>query len=539
MNKKLIFRAPDFLILLIIFHLIGNIVWIKLNNIPPAWDEAVNTKFSFGFYHFSQNIFYGHFDLKQMVSLFSDYYGPLIRILTSLMFFIFFPSIKLAQFTGTIFFLLSLLMIYFITKELYKSQWIALMATFIFSFYQAVYNYSRWLLLDIPLTFFILLTVFLLIKSEFFTNRKYTLLSFIGLGLSILTKFQAIIYLSIPFGYILFLSIKNKYKLLNNVILGSLTTFLLVFPWLIVSIDKLRFYFTFASSAKPFVDPSDLFDLTTWFHNLKLFIDYDISFFIFVFFVISLVFFLKHKNKYKNFILILIILTYIIFTIFPSKDLRFLFPILPFTAIIFAVGFREFYLRAQNITLFLLPSIIIFNFVMYLSLSFGFPFQKGIRKHIDLPYIKDIVYFNLSDYPVQIYDSRYWPVSEIVNAIDIESKQKPIDIVFLPNYNNFNGNTFSMYAEYKDKTYINIIGAEGRQRFSDAGEVKEYLKNKDYFIYTPNEVGVFYQIDKQAFEQIQKTITRNLYLNRVLILEKWQLPTGQDIYLVKKIVQFD
>ena len=92
---------------------------------------------------------------------------------------------------------------------------------------------------------------------------------------------------------------------------------------------------------------------------------------------------------------------------------------------------------------------------------------------------------------------------------------------------------------YKDKTYINIIGAEGRQRFSDAGEVKEYLKNKDYFIYTPNEVGVFYQIDKQAFEQIQKTITRNLYLNRVLILEKWQLPTGQDIYLVKKIVQFD
>ncbi len=536
MLKKLSFRASYFLILLIVFHLIGNIIWIKLNNIPPAWDEAVHTKFSLEFLHFFQDIFSGRFDFKDFIQPLSNYYGPLVRLFTGLILFIFGPTIKLAQFTGTIFFLLTLLIIYFLGKEIFKNDWIGLIAAFIFSFYQVIYDNSRWLLLDIPLTFFVLTTIYFLIKSNSFEDKKYTLIAFVCLSLTILTKFQGIIYLTIPFGYFVILAVrKNKLNYIKNLVLGILISILFVLPWLIFSFKNLISYYTVAVKPEPFVDPTNLVDPTTWLHYLKLFIDYEMTFFVFLVFLLSLYFYLKVKSNFKFFILMNIVFYYMWFTVFPNKDMRFLFPILPFTALIFAKGFFEFYQKKQILANFILLSTVAFNVIMYLSLSFETPFPKGLRKQIDLPYIKDIVYLNLTDYPVRKFDSRYWPNEEIINDLYKESKGESLEIVFIPNFDNFNDNNFWMYLTSYQYKNINIVRAEGKIRFNSSEELNHYLSRFNYFLYTPETVGVFYQIDKKAFEQIQEQVKFLLELGKAKTIKKYLLPTGESIFLVKRI----
>src|SRR3989344_7984076 len=210
MLKRLKIQPIDLLLLLLFFHLVGNIIWIKLNNAPPAWDEAYNTMRSLDYTHVLENLLLGKFDMRGFVDAFVDYYGPLVRIMTAIILFLFSPHVKLAQFMATPFFLGTIVLVYMIGKELYKNEWTGLFAAFLFSFYQVMYDNSRWLLLDIPMTFFTLLSVYFFIKSNYFEDRKYTILSFIATMLSVLTKFQGFIYLGFSYLFGLINIFKNK-----------------------------------------------------------------------------------------------------------------------------------------------------------------------------------------------------------------------------------------------------------------------------------------------------------------------------------------
>lgn len=536
MSKEFKFTASDCLIILLIFHLIVNIIWIKINNSPPAWDEAKHTWISLEFLHSFQSLTSGNFSLKEFLLPFSDAYGPSIRLFTGFLLFVFGPSIKLAQFVGTITFLLSILMTYLLGKIIFKNEWIGLLAAFIFSFYLVIYDNSRWLLLDIGMVFFILLSIYWLIKSNFFEDKKYSLFTFLSFSLVALTKLQGLIYFIFPFGYSLVLIIKNKklYRF-RKIILGAFGFLSLVSLWILPNMRNIIEYYFIAVKAEPFADPTNLFDPTTWFHYLKLFIDYEIGFFVFLFFLVSLFYYLKSKANLKVFTLFFIAFYYVLFTLFPNKDMRYLFPVLPFTALVFAKGFSEIYQKRKPLVRFMLLAIIVFNVVMNLSLSFGFPLPKGSRKQVDLPYIEDIVYFNLTDYPVRVFDSKLWPQEKIIKDLQLEAKSQRFDLVFIPNYDHFNDNNFWMYLSFYKIKNINIIRAEGRKEFNSQEEVKNYLKNFTYFLYTPNEVGVFYQIDKKAFEQIQDELNKLLFAKKAKILNTYFLPTGQQILLLRKI----
>ena len=130
MLKKLSFKASDFLILLILFHLIGNIVWIKLNNAPPPWDQASHTRFSLLFGHFFNKLYSGKIDSNIFSFAFTDNYGPFLRLTTGFLMSLVSLDIKLAQTVGTIFLVLSFIMIYKLSNEIYKNEWVSLLTVF-------------------------------------------------------------------------------------------------------------------------------------------------------------------------------------------------------------------------------------------------------------------------------------------------------------------------------------------------------------------------------------------------------------------------
>src|SRR3989344_5164683 len=574
MLKRLKIQPIDLLLILLFFHLVGNVIWIKLNNAPPAWDEAYNTMRSLDYFHFFEGLFLGKVDVLGFLTAYIDYYGPLVRIITGFLSLIFSPQIKLAQFVATPFFLGTIYLIYLLGSKLFKNKWIGLLAAFLFSFFQVIYNDCRWLLLDIPMTFFTLLAVYFFIKSNFFENRKYTVFSFIAVLLSVLTKFQGVLYLLVPYFWGLTILIKNKYyKRLRNILIGSLIFIIPSAFYVIPSIEKIKLYYGLAVPGEPLVDPIYLLNPLTWTHHLKLFINYEITFPIFVFFIVSLYFFIKNKNSsthsvilasdegarpesnndsgdtsfprmtpaidkhnYKWFLILNILFYYVFFTVFPNKDMRFLFPILPFVALIFARGFFFFFERYRKLATAAFIFIAVFNLAMYVILSFEYPVKKGSVYFVVVPFVSDIALLNMKNYPVLTFDPHIFPQDRIIKDLKEISRGKDINIVLIPNFEGFNDNNLGIYDRIYRVHNIYTERAGGRTRFESREELDSYLNDYEYFLTTPGEVGVFYQTDKEAFEQMRDALKQRLQDDKAQILKKYTLPNNQEIWLVKRIL---
>jgi len=212
--------------------------------------------------------------------------------------------------------------------------------------------------------------------------------------------------------------------------------------------------------------------------------------------------------------------------------MRFLFPILPYISFIFAKGLVECLNRKKNLGIFLISAYLFFHLIMYFSLSFGFPFSKEVRKVVYLPYLQDIVYFNLSNYPVRQFDARKWPYEEILEDLKKEAKNKTLEFVLIPSYENFNANDFKMY--FASNRIKNIVVIETDKRSFLPDELDNFMKQYDYYLYTPNEVGTFFQLTRKAYEQIRDGVTLLIKNDKAVILKTYQLPSGEDLALVRK-----
>src|SRR3989344_3963643 len=133
MGQKLKVKASHALILLVVFHLIGNTLWIILNNAPPRWDEAAHTTRALSYSRFFAGVVEGNPNFDNFLKPFSDAYAPLAQIFTGIFLFLFSPSVKLAQWTATLFFLGTIVAVYYLGKSIFKNSWTAFLAAFIFS----------------------------------------------------------------------------------------------------------------------------------------------------------------------------------------------------------------------------------------------------------------------------------------------------------------------------------------------------------------------------------------------------------------------
>jgi hypothetical protein len=83
------------LLLVLFFHLVGNVVWITLNQSPPSWDEANHIRRSVQYTYFIQDFVAGKPDWGMAWDSFQDGYGPLVRIITGI--FMLFAGVGVKQ----------------------------------------------------------------------------------------------------------------------------------------------------------------------------------------------------------------------------------------------------------------------------------------------------------------------------------------------------------------------------------------------------------------------------------------------------------
>jgi len=216
-----------FLVVLIAFHAINNYVWLKQDNESLSKDTASHISRIIAIREKLQDI--GSSGKKIAVKS-----GPAASISTPGG--VFWPqafhllaavlslgckdALFCIRFSNMLYFIVLIIAVYLLGKKLSGPD-TGLLAAFLVSFYPAVFGLSRKCGLDFPLIAAVCLAVYFLVESDNFKKRSASIFFGICLGLALLVKAQAFIFISGPFIYTIAMGLvvrEDRKKCLLNVL---------------------------------------------------------------------------------------------------------------------------------------------------------------------------------------------------------------------------------------------------------------------------------------------------------------------------------
>ncbi len=521
------------LISLILFHVIGNCIWIYLNNTPPAWDQAAHTAKSI---LFSRFIVSG--DIVSFVAGLDTHYGPFIFFLTGSVLAITGISIKIAQLMGTVFFVGTFIALYLIARDILHNKWVGVLSVFLFSFGLIIYDYSRWLLLDIPIVCFVLFGMYFFMKSRALRERSPTLFMFLFITMAVYTKVQAISYFVFPFIYALILSVKKRDKsIFINLVLGLALVTLLFLPWMVYRWSAIINYFSIVSTPEAGAYPTNILSLQYWTHYLKLTINQIFTAPVFlIILIMGIMNGWKAKYPWKTFLIGQAVFIYLSYSVLVHKDIRYIFPALAVFVLIASMWIKSFVQKYPILATTLLCVVVILSISQYTASSFGYPrFLVNRLITINVPLLEDVTIFNTSGWPVVRYNSQEYPQRAILRKLAeaVDKEGKPVRVAILVSVPEFNGNNFYLYS--LEKKYINNLefGGTGAYVFPSLQVTEDYLNTFNYLLFSPDNGYMSYQLDVEALHQIEAVITNKINNYSLKIDSIYILPSGKRIFLLK------
>jgi 4-amino-4-deoxy-L-arabinose transferase-like glycosyltransferase len=276
----------------------------------------------------------------------SGYYPPLVAVVTALAYFIFGKSITVAIMSNIIFVSVLVISIYKLGILIFNRN-VGLLASFIILSFPIILNHSVIYYLDLPLTAFVSVSSYALMKSEFFRDTKFSILSGILFGLGMLTKWTYFFFMIGPVFYLVltgFLSelrhegeyerITNQ-KISINFLLFIITSLFIFGPYYFPILpDLLMETFRFSRGAIAHGPKNVLSFSSVLFYPAALWHSL-ISPFGFILFVLGTIRLLYSKSKQKTFLLVSMLVPYVIFTfIIQNKSPRYVMPWLPTISLI-------------------------------------------------------------------------------------------------------------------------------------------------------------------------------------------------------------
>lgn len=339
----------------------------------PEWDEQHYMRMSTEFYrlikyHLSINIPY---EMLQVVP-FRQLGYPLLIVP---FFFVFGLSHAYfwGIFTNGLLYIATIFGIFFTAKN-FLSEKSAFLASFIFAFY-------GWTLLHLHLAYsetassvFIIWTIFFLIKSNFFQDRKYSFFFGVFLGLGLFVRWIIILYLLFPLVYVFYQLFKKqllKKKILFNIGFSFLISFVISFYQYFQNSYWMFDYFYVVRVGGPVwkilpQDERNPLSLYAWTFYLNTFAQLGIYFFILI--LIGVFLALKKKGNLKL-ILLAAISGYLFTALAPLKGERYIVPIFPYLAILSASVFD--FVKSKKFNLFLLSFTVILALTSFLGSVWG------------------------------------------------------------------------------------------------------------------------------------------------------------------------
>ncbi len=350
--------------LLCVFVLINHTLYIFQTHQFPEMDEQHYMYMATGYYKLLQH---PSFDTPVKIIQYLPFRQPgyPFLILPFLLFFGLNNSYHWALWINGLLYIGTIVCIYFLTKEFFSKK-TGLLASFLFATYGWTLFYLHFTYSETATTFFIVLSLLFLIKSNNFKNKKFSILFGIFFGYSLLIRWVSMIFVGSPLMYTLYNLFKSKrynFEVKRNITLVFLFTILIsVAPYVI------NYKTFFGDYVK-----SQMFGGTVWkmipqerkhFISVQSFGYYlkifeQLTFFIFSLFIFGLCTLLVHRKK-TTILLLSFIVPYLLFSFGTIiKDDRYIVPIYPLVAIISSATF--YYTKNLKLKMLLMCIVILYS----------------------------------------------------------------------------------------------------------------------------------------------------------------------------------
>lgn len=394
----------------------------------------------------------------------------------------------------------NLLFVYVIVKNL-KSIHAGLLSSFILSFTPLFFCLHRTFFLE-TLYITTILLIFLLVLKYNFNNIFSCSLFVLVLTMAILTKQQIFIYLPVFFLFVVY-----KQKCID---MKEISIF---FVLIIISVLISYFLWYYHNFFNIFAKLNE-YAKENWnyekFYYIKSLFHFDISYIIFSFFLISIIFcFVKKNRKTYPFIISFIYVFFLFFFFSKNSMSRHLFPIIPFVAIV--ISLFIFDIKNLLIRKYVILFLVLMLFFQYFFINYSDFFMKG--NFYKYNFFKGITYYKYIPI-MNTYRQEYEKTRQILG-------------------NNFENNT--IFVEYPPIVYNYFLIQK-----KDNNNLCKFISYNEFFQYDlANIKNVLFvkPKDLDLFLKIKSSLFENKY-NLIKIENKYDYRTldfKNDIFYYKKV----
>ncbi len=434
--------------ILILFHILNNAIILRHDNTPLLWDGGDYFYRSLRYYDVLAHPAAGFFSRFNEIST----YRPPLFLLTSFPFYLILGrSPDAAVMTNALYLIILILSVYGIGKTMHGRS-AGLLGAFAVSFFPILFGMSRNYWVDFALTAMVALSLYFLVQSDGFRNRRWSLLFGLSAGLGMLTKWTYFVFVAGPSVYLLWCSLRKPApdappaaRPVRNALGAALLGIVVASFWyipnggsLIGSLSSLAVGVTGANPTRfqqlgETIGPSGIFNLASFFYYSGQFVNYQANFATAVLLLAVSYPFLKNTRKDSIWILALwILVPVILFTLIKNKTPRNTIPVLPAVGLVLSMGvlsIRSMVLQKSAVALVFLMALLQFGATSYGSRLL--PAKLSVATPLG-----EIIFFqqhNNFSYTLYHADSRDWKTDEILDTIYASSgDRRSVDIVLAP-----------------------------------------------------------------------------------------------------------
>ena len=516
------------IIILMLFHLLANLIYLYLDQAPPAWDQAFHLKSVVLTNQFLTGQFWGSF-----VDLIKTFYAypPMVYFLTGLASLLTGLGESRITFFNSFFFLLALMGMYKLSLKVLKNKQSAFLATLLFSLMPVVYEGSRNFLLDMPLLTWVIWGLYFFVDSRYLTRPRSSLFWTLTLIFSSLTKLNGFLYYLPMIVFALYQSYREK-KLqpLINLVLGFLLFLTLVGWWYLLNSQNILTYTTgLAGQGEPLTDPSGLLNLANWIHYFRLFFLQQLTPIPVLLILLSFIFWPKLglETKKSHFLFFYLFFNYVLFTLINNKDYRFTFPLLPIVTLLSVANLRQ----APKAISWILFAFLGFYF---LNNSFNWPIKKPFIISTPTYLMGNVDWIAFSDYPVRSPKLDRYPNQEIVADLSqLVRTGQPKQVLVLINLAEINDNTLNYYHLLENNYRYYLHSASGITEFKSETELEDFVRSFDFLLVPDQsfEPAPFYNVNIEVYRQARDWIFA--HEDEFIMLKTYEFQTKK-LYLYAK-----
>ena len=505
------------LVSLSIFLVANNIIWLKYDTLPPIWDQAGHLIKSYDYFKAIDRFDSGL--LSKLLNI-SNFYPPLFYISSYPFYKILGMSSDSGCLTNSIFLTLLIFSTYGIANNLYGKR-AGILSALLASTYNVVSIHSRQYLLEMPLISTVTLTIYFLLKSNTFKERRYSIAFGIAAGIGMLTRWNFLFFVFPALIYKIYMILKEvrsqKSEVRNqikNLAAASIISITIFSPWYISNMGNilLNAGISIKDSAVIEGDPHGL-NIENFIYYLKA-INEQVSSPLYILFIISFALYIyKYRDNRDISIFWWFIGSYIIVTAIANKDSRYSMHYLPAVAIFSTFWIKDIKSGIAKDSISVI--IIIFIFLQYFSSLYGLRLLPAER--ISLGSLNIIL--SQSNPPAR----ENWKVDEIEKVILSENSFYNIKnmVRIIPDYPTFAKATFEYY-KYFNK-YNNI-------HFSWHTNFPEFT---DYIVTKTGNVGPLFREKAHTLTKYIETPPPE-FTNIFSKFREFKLPDGSTATLYKR-----